>query len=80
MKWEKLCKDFSDGSVWSLKLRNTIKNAESYTISYKITKYEYGWEPLVVLPNDAPNFQERFIGYGKTRNSMVREQIKCCYA
>lgn len=47
--------------------------APHYTVLYNITTYEEFWEPILVLPYTAPPFDERFIGYGFTRNSQVYE-------
>ncbi|XP_069955533.1 beta-1,4-glucuronyltransferase 1 isoform X2 [Cherax quadricarinatus] len=44
-----------------------------YTVLYNITTFEEFWEPVLILPYTAPPFDERFIGYGFTRNSQVYE-------
>jgi hypothetical protein len=34
------------------------------------------YEPFYVSPNTIPDFQERFIGYGWTRNSQVKSKLR----
>ncbi|XP_071514174.1 beta-1,4-glucuronyltransferase 1-like [Panulirus ornatus] len=48
-------------------------SASHYRVLYNITTYEEFWEPILVLPYTAPLFDERFVGYGFTRNSQVYE-------
>ena len=36
-----------------------------------VSNYELFWEPFYVSMDSAPPFDERFIGYGYTRNSQV---------
>ena len=38
---------------------------------YSIQKYEEYWEPIVIVPANSPTYDERFVGYGFTRNSFV---------
>jgi hypothetical protein len=39
--------------------------------AYKVDKYLFGYEPLYVARAETPLFDERFIGFGNTRNSQV---------
>lgn len=40
-------------------------------ISHKVTNYEFLYEPFYVAYDSVPPHDERFIGYGFTRNSQV---------
>lgn len=42
-------------------------------ISHPVTNFEFFYEPFYVAPDVVPPHDERFIGYGYTRNSQV-----CC--
>eukprot|EP00088_Acartia_fossae_P029166 TRINITY_DN29996_c0_g1_i9.p1 TRINITY_DN29996_c0_g1~~TRINITY_DN29996_c0_g1_i9.p1 ORF type:complete len:523 (-),score=67.62 TRINITY_DN29996_c0_g1_i9:482-2050(-) len=42
-------------------------------IGYKVEKYIFKYEPLYVARADTPQFDERFIGFGMTRNTQVYE-------
>ena len=42
-------------------------------IGYKVEKYQFKYEPLYVAKSDTPIFDERFIGFGMTRNTQVRK-------
>ena len=53
-----------------------VNGVREYKIMYNITSYEEYWEPPLILPANAPGFEERFIGYGFTRNSQVIEIAK----
>ena len=41
-------------------------------VAYKVEKYIFKYEPLYVSRGDTPAFDERFIGFGMTRNTQVR--------
>ncbi|XP_013794891.1 beta-1,4-glucuronyltransferase 1-like [Limulus polyphemus] len=47
--------------------------------AYPITKYEFFYEPFYVSKMDIPRHDERFIGYGFTRNTQVFEMIMAGY-
>lgn len=55
--WERLAKNS----------RDTLK------VAYKVTNYEFFYEPFYVAPFSVPRHDERFIGYGFTRNTQVYE-------
>ena len=40
-------------------------------VSHPVTNYEFFYEPFYVSMDSAPPFDERFIGYGFTRNTQV---------
>ena len=40
-------------------------------VGYKVDKYQFKYEPLYVAKADTPIFDERFIGFGMTRNTQV---------
>ncbi|XP_071538295.1 beta-1,4-glucuronyltransferase 1 isoform X2 [Panulirus ornatus] len=43
------------------------------TISHPVTNFEFFYEPFYVAKDDAPPHDERFLGYGFTRNTQVYE-------
>ena len=58
-------------------------------VSHPVTNYEFFYEPFYVSMDSAPPFDERFIGYGFTRNTQVLSSsvkkttvnyssMKCC--
>jgi Glycosyl-transferase for dystroglycan len=40
-------------------------------VSHNVTNFEFLYEPFYVAPDTAPAHDERFIGYGYTRNTQV---------
>lgn len=58
---------------WEVERPGYLPPPVAYDILYNITSYQEFWEPLMVLPRGAPDFDERFVGYGFTRNSQVYE-------
>ena len=71
--WENNTNKSSDSEhLWSLEnlpMGQIIE--EPYQLLYDIDTYQEYWEPVIVMPMGAPSFEERFIGYGNTRNSLV---------
>ncbi|OQR67207.1 N-acetyllactosaminide beta-1 [Tropilaelaps mercedesae] len=49
------------------------KTPDQLKIAYKVTNYEFFYEPFYVAPFSVPRHDERFIGYGFTRNTQVYE-------
>ena len=45
--------------------------AENLTTLLKVTNYMFKYEPLYVAKAETPIFDERFIGFGMTRNTQV---------
>jgi beta-1,4-glucuronyltransferase 1 len=41
-------------------------------VSHNVTNFEFLYEPFYVAPDTAPAHDERFIGYGYTRNTQVK--------
>lgn len=41
-------------------------------ISHNVTNFELLYEPFYVAPDTVPAHDERFLGYGFTRNTQVR--------
>lgn len=56
-----------------LRWQNTKDETEDVHISHPVTNFEFFYEPFYVAPDVVPPHDERFIGYGYTRNSQV-----CC--
>ncbi|CRL06689.1 CLUMA_CG019439, isoform A [Clunio marinus] len=48
-------------------------------ISHAVTNFEFLYEPFFVAPDNNPAHDERFIGYGYTRNTQVYEMFVAGY-
>lgn len=48
----------------------TPESAETH-ISHNVTNFEFLYEPFYVAPDTVPQHDERFLGYGYTRNTQV---------
>lgn len=48
-------------------------------ISHNVTNFEFLYEPFYVAQDDSPPHDERFLGYGFTRNSQVYEMFIAGY-
>ena len=48
-----------------------MPETEELEVAYKVEKYIFKYEPLYVSRGDTPPFDERFIGFGMTRNTQV---------
>ena len=48
-----------------------IPESPELEVAYKVEKYIFKYEPLYVSRGDTPPFDERFIGFGMTRNTQV---------
>ncbi|XP_068230454.1 beta-1,4-glucuronyltransferase 1-like [Palaemon carinicauda] len=60
--------------IWETKISDKRdEEKRGYRILYNITSYEKYWEPILIMPQTAPLFDERFLGYGYVRNSQVYE-------
>ena len=55
-----------------LKRWEKIQETDEEDVAYKVEKYRLLYEPIYVSRGDTPAFDERFIGFGYTRNSQVR--------
>ena len=49
-----------------------VPGAKHIDIAYKVKKYIFKYEPLYIARADTPEFDERFVGFGLTRNTQVR--------
>ncbi|KAG0715402.1 Beta-1,4-glucuronyltransferase 1 [Chionoecetes opilio] len=56
---------------WEVSIKAGGSSSAPYAVLYNVTAYEEYWEPVVVVARGAPGFDERFIGYGFTRNSQI---------
>ena len=63
-----------------LKRWEKIPETDRIETSYKIEKYIFKYEPLYVARGDTPPFDERFIGFGMTRNTQVYEMYVAGYS
>ncbi|TMW50479.1 hypothetical protein DOY81_004475, partial [Sarcophaga bullata] len=52
-------------------LANSHTDSQQITISHQVTNYEFFYEPFYVSLDNVPPHDERFVGYGFTRNSQV---------
>eukprot|EP00096_Caligus_rogercresseyi_P012496 TRINITY_DN524_c0_g1_i1.p1 TRINITY_DN524_c0_g1~~TRINITY_DN524_c0_g1_i1.p1 ORF type:complete len:453 (+),score=78.30 TRINITY_DN524_c0_g1_i1:95-1453(+) len=59
----------------NLKKWESLKNGSNIKIGYKIDKYILNYEPTYISKPDAPFFDERFIGFGMTRNTQTYEMF-----
>jgi hypothetical protein len=48
-------------------------------VSHNVTNFEFLYEPFYVSKDTAPPHDERFIGYGYTRNTQVYEMFVAGY-
>jgi len=63
----------------NLKKWEKIPQAEELNIAYKVEKYIFKYEPLYIAKGDTPAFDERFVGFGMTRNTQVYEMYVAGY-
>jgi len=54
--------------------------SDEVNVAYKVDKYQFKYEPLYVARSDTPIFDERFIGFGMTRNTQVYEMYVANYS
>ncbi|CAG9860201.1 unnamed protein product [Phyllotreta striolata] len=59
--------------------QNTRDDTDDVHISHPVTNFEFFYEPFYVAPDTVPPHDERFIGYGYTRNSQVYEMYVSGY-
>ncbi|XP_043672949.1 beta-1,4-glucuronyltransferase 1 [Vespula pensylvanica] len=55
-----------------------IRNGKIY-VSHEVTNFEFLYEPFYVAKDTAPAHDERFMGYGYTRNTQVYEMFVAGY-
>ncbi|KAM7342731.1 beta-1,4-glucuronyltransferase 1 isoform 2-T2 [Cochliomyia hominivorax] len=61
-------------------LANSNADDQQITISHQVTNYEFFYEPFYVALDNVPPHDERFVGYGFTRNSQVYEMYVSGYS
>ena len=44
-------------------------------VSHNVTNYEFFYEPFYVSLDSVPRYDERFVGYGFTRNTQVKSEM-----
>ena len=44
-------------------------------VSHNVTNYEFFYEPFYVSLDSVPRYDERFVGYGFTRNTQVKTEM-----
>jgi Glycosyl-transferase for dystroglycan len=49
-----------------------VTESENVHISHNVTNFEFLYEPFYVASDSVPPHDERFLGYGYTRNTQVR--------
>jgi len=57
-----------------------IPETDTLDVAYKVEKYIFKYEPLYIARADTPPFDERFIGFGMTRNTQVYEMYVAGYS
>ncbi|KAJ9597487.1 hypothetical protein L9F63_011647, partial [Diploptera punctata] len=63
-------------SRWQSTAGNEV---DAVHISHNVTNFEFLYEPFYVAPDTVPAHDERFIGYGYTRNTQVYEMFVAGY-
>ena len=48
-------------------------------VAFQVTKYLFKYEPIYVARAETPIFDERFIGFGMTRNTQSYEMFLAGY-
>jgi len=48
-------------------------------VAFSVKKYEFKYEPIYLADSRTPDYEERFVGYGKTRVSQVYEMALAGY-
>jgi hypothetical protein len=61
------------------KWQSTGNDISEVHISHPVTNFEFLYEPFYVAPDTVPPHDERFVGYGYTRNSQVYEMFVAGY-
>ncbi|KAJ6647349.1 Beta-1,4-glucuronyltransferase 1 [Pseudolycoriella hygida] len=56
-----------------------LNNVEETRISYNVTNFEFLYEPFYVSTDLVPQHDERFLGYGFTRNTQTYEMFVAGY-
>jgi len=48
-----------------------VSESDETKVSHNVTNFEFLYEPFYVAPDTVPPHDERFLGYGYTRNTQV---------
>ncbi|KAJ8918084.1 hypothetical protein NQ315_011541 [Exocentrus adspersus] len=59
--------------------QTTVDEGPEIHVSHPVTNFEFLYEPFYIAPDTVPPHDERFIGYGYTRNSQVYEMYVAGY-
>ncbi|XP_023015288.1 beta-1,4-glucuronyltransferase 1 [Leptinotarsa decemlineata] len=59
--------------------QSNVNEGPDIHISHPVTNFEFLYEPFYISPDTVPAHDERFIGYGYTRNSQVYEMFVAGY-
>lgn len=59
--------------------QQNVNDGREVHISHPVTNFEFLYEPFYVAGDEVPPHDERFIGYGYTRNSQVYEMFVAGY-
>jgi N-acetyllactosaminide beta-1,3-N-acetylglucosaminyltransferase len=58
---------------------NTDSEGDTVRVSHNVTNFEFLYEPFYVAPDTVPPHDERFLGYGYTRNTQVSGYLPTFY-
>lgn len=58
-------------TIYIFRWQNASSENSQVHISHPVTNFEFLYEPFYVAPDNAPPHDERFVGYGYTRNTQV---------
>ncbi len=57
-----------------------VQNDSVLHVSHPVpADFQFFYEPFYVSGDDAPQHDERFLGYGYTRNTQVHSYVYCMY-
>lgn len=59
--------------------QSDLTETDEVKISHSVTNFEFLYEPFFVASDNNPQHDERFIGYGYTRNTQVYEMFVAGY-
>ena len=69
LSWSKIYKSFY------FRYEKVIDDNSSVHVSHPVTNYEFFYEPFYISLDNVPPYDERFVGYGFTRNTQVQKGI-----
>jgi N-acetyllactosaminide beta-1,3-N-acetylglucosaminyltransferase len=58
---------------------NADGEGDTIHVSHNVTNFEFLYEPFYVAPDTVPPHDERFLGYGYTRNTQVSGSFPTFY-